>query len=1017
MITNVATLGRPSNVANDTTTNFVYSDAIGTPESPADNRKGTILRGEGNGVTFCVPGSLDGKRLNLYIGSWAADLTVEVAVNDTLQYTVTTGQPNPSGGAKWELLCLEYRTNSPADEVKVKVYAPKVYAEGGCVNLSAVTLGGDTEQPPVPGAETIDQLRAFYRTTVNAGRLEADYTQASWAVYQQAITDAEKVLNLDAAAQEQISGAYAALQAGIKGLKPSALDPLTAMQALTYTDADGTVLPYRFYVPEDYDPDQAYPVLLFFHGAGERGTDNQSQIIGGSGRDLFKRLLGKERESYQAILIAPQCPQSDQWVDTPWAEGSYQQDRIALSRGMKAALQLLTDVERQYHVDADRRYIMGVSMGGFGTWDAITRNPDLFAAAVPICGSADPSKAERVKNLPIWAFHGDSDSVVPVSGSREMVAALRAAGSSVKYTEYAGYDHNVWDSAFAEPELLSWLFSQRKAADTSELRKLYEENKDRENNQYAEEDWNRFQKALSEAKNLLDAENVSQEEVDALLGELRSAIAGLKSESVLIRYSNRSASLEVNGEAQRLADLIGLYEVPASAADLELVFKPKEGRLFARVQLDGNFLTEDAFAVDSFTVTIPSEEAVQGVKRTYTFTAVEKATLEIVIHAAEDCLDGSEYNHAVPAVKKAFDKALAHAKKVYETKTAAQSEIDSARNNLLETIQFLSFQAGDKEDLRRLVKLAEEVQDGDGFRNDENWDAFLAALDAANAVLADENALVYEVQAAGDRLVESLKNLVRDADKGILEILLQTAEETMERIGQYRPENEETLRAAIEAAAAVMDRENATQAEVDEAADELAAVLESLRRIPNKDALKELLAEAALVDASSYTAASYRAYSNAVNEAARIYNDPEATQEEVDAASEKVKATKAALRTAGGKKSGGSSKPAASGAGTAIVGAATTAQAAASVVSDTTVNFTLKRGSAYCFKMTVMGGNNLTPSFTVGNGSVLKTQFAAKIGNDYYYRVWATGAPGTSTGVYTTLAGQNAVKHCTVTIG
>ena len=89
----------------------------------------------------------------------------------------------------------------------------------------------------------------------------------------------------------------------------------------------------------------------------------------------------------------------------------------------------------------------------------------------------------------------------------------------------------------------------------------------------------------------------------------------------------------------------------------------------------------------------------------------------------------------------------------------------------------------------------------------------------------------------------------------------------------------------------------------------------------------------------------------------------------------------------------------------------------AHVVSDTTVNFTLKRGSAYCFKMTVVNGNNQTPSFTVGNGSVLKTQFVAKVGNDYYYRVYATGTPGQSTGVYTTLPGQNAVKHCTVTIG
>ena len=148
-------------------------------------------------------------------------------------------------------------------------------------------------------------------------------------------------------------------------------------------------------------------------------------------------------------------------------------------------------------------------------------------------------------------------------------------------------------------------------------------------------------------------------------------------------------------------------------------------------------------------------------------------------------------------------------------------------------------------------------------------------------------------------------------------------------------------------------------------------------------------------------------------------------QQEVDAMTDALQDAKDQLKvktTDSHSSSSGSSGSSASAniygnAGTSVVGAATTAQAAAQVVSDTTVNFTLKRGSAYCFKMTVVNGNNLTPSFTVGNGDVLKTQFVAKVGNDYYYRVYAVGTPGQSTGVYTTLPGNTPVKHCAVTIG
>ena len=205
----------------------------------------------------------------------------------------------------------------------------------------------------------------------------------------------------------------------------------------------------------------------------------------------------------------------------------------------------------------------------------------------------------------------------------------------------------------------------------------------------------------------------------------------------------------------------------------------------------------------------------------------------------------------------------------------------------------------------------------------------------------------------------------------------------------------------------------------------------NLRKIPDKTALESLVKELSAISGDGYTAESFAALRAALNIAQQVLANPEATQEEVDSALSTCKDAKEKLNKVHNSSSGhhssnsgnSSSSGNISGNGTAVAVPSTIVAAAqgvsaqqAYVRSDTTVNFTLKHGQAYCFKMTVVNGNNQTPSFTVGNGSVLKTQYVAKVGNDYYYRVYATGTSGQSTGVYTTLPGQNAVKHCTVTI-
>jgi len=129
---------------------------------------------------------------------------------------------------------------------------------------------------------------------------------------------------------------------------------------------------------------------------------------------------------------------------------------------MTAALEMLAALQSEYSIDPARILITGLSMGGFGTWDAVMRNPTLFAAAMPICGGGDPGKAALLKALPIWAFHGSADDIVPVAATRQMVDALKAVGGSIKYTEYPGGGHNVWGQTYADAEVLRWLIDQHR---------------------------------------------------------------------------------------------------------------------------------------------------------------------------------------------------------------------------------------------------------------------------------------------------------------------------------------------------------------------------------------------------------------------------------------------------------------------------------------------------------------------------------------------------------------------------
>ncbi len=217
-------------------------------------------------------------------------------------------------------------------------------------------------------------------------------------------------------------------------------------------------LPYRFLTPVTIaDSDLVFPLVIFLHGSGERGNENEKQLIHGS--KLFLNL--ENRKNFPAYVIFPQCPEGKRWAEVDW-KADKQLMPAEPSVPMRLTIAMIDSCIKKNPVDTSRIYIMGLSMGGFGTWDMISRFPDKFAAAAPICGGGDENQAPKIKNMPIWAFHGAIDKVVKVQRSRNMINALKKAGGNPKYTEYPKTGHDAWNKAFEEKELLKWLFSKHK---------------------------------------------------------------------------------------------------------------------------------------------------------------------------------------------------------------------------------------------------------------------------------------------------------------------------------------------------------------------------------------------------------------------------------------------------------------------------------------------------------------------------------------------------------------------------
>jgi predicted peptidase len=216
---------------------------------------------------------------------------------------------------------------------------------------------------------------------------------------------------------------------------------------------------YRLLKPEKIEPGKEYPLILFLHGAGERGDDNRNQL-----KCLPEWMARPEaRQKYPCFVLAPQCRKNKKWTEIDFGDKLSTKLAKEPTDQLKVVVAVLDETIKKLPIDEKRIYLTGLSMGGYGSWELALRYPDRFAALAPICGGGDETKADLLKNIPIWAWHGDSDEAVPVQRSRRMIEAIKNAGGKPRYTELKGVGHDSWTPAYTRTDgVVPWLFEQAK---------------------------------------------------------------------------------------------------------------------------------------------------------------------------------------------------------------------------------------------------------------------------------------------------------------------------------------------------------------------------------------------------------------------------------------------------------------------------------------------------------------------------------------------------------------------------
>jgi len=236
-----------------------------------------------------------------------------------------------------------------------------------------------------------------------------------------------------------------------------------AFRKQVYADKAGNKMPYRLFVPANYDGSQKYPLILWLHGANGRGSDNRKQISGGNENGTHVWTTPANQAQLPAFVLAPQCPE-----DRFWSEPETNQ----ISPQLQMALDVLASVQKEFSIDPDGIYIAGQSMGGLGAWALLQSQPDRWAAALVLCAFDNFTNPKAIASVPLWIFQGDADVVVPVNLVRQMVKDLKKSGAKPRYSEYHNVGHDVWLKAFAEPDLVPWLAAQKRGTSIPAARQL-----------------------------------------------------------------------------------------------------------------------------------------------------------------------------------------------------------------------------------------------------------------------------------------------------------------------------------------------------------------------------------------------------------------------------------------------------------------------------------------------------------------------------------------------------------------